>query len=274
LSAPDYRESEPSAALRDYVRCVWTFSGPASDAPQPIAPDGCCELIIHRGAPYCERGADGDFEQPDVLFAGQLTTPLTLIANDTPDVVGVRFEPWAARAFLGVSADRATDKRMALNMLHVDVADTLLRDVRAAPSLEGAAEIAEAYVEARVRGAPLDADVRAAVLAMMAERESHAPSGLSDRQWQRRFKAEVGVSVRQLQSVLRFRRVFDAIERPGPAGWVEAALTAGYFDQPQMARDFRRYLGVSSRQWAAQKIGLAKSLAMSQTYKTEDGAPR
>jgi transcriptional regulator GlxA family with amidase domain len=73
---------------------------------------------------------------------------------------------------------------------------------------------------------------------------------LSERQLQRRFKAHVGVSPRQLQSVLRFRRVFDAIERTGPPGWVEAALAAGYFDQRQMARDFRRYLGVSARQWA------------------------
>lgn len=71
--------------------------------------------------------------------------------------------------------------------------------------------------------------------------------------------------------MLRFRRVFDSIEGPGPPGWVEAALAAGYFDQPQMARDFRRFLGVSSRQWAAQRVGLAKALAASETYKKGDG---
>lgn len=253
---------------------MWTFEGPANDTPQPIAPDGCCELIVHRGAPYSERTDAGYRLQPSVLFAGQLTAPLTLLARDAVVVIGVRFEPWAARAFLGVSADRATDARLDLDELHRAPVTVLLRDVRNAPSLEAAAAIVEAYVAQRVRGVALNADVRAAVVAMQAAREPSAPGALSDRQWQRRFKAEVGVSERQLQSVLRFRRVFDVIEGPGPSGWVEAALAAGYFDQPQMARDFRRYLGVSSRQWAAQKLGLAKALTVSQTYKNEDGGTR
>ena len=271
MSTPDYRERTPVVALGDYVRCVWTFEGPASDTPQPIAPDGCCELIVHRGAPYAERTEDGYCTQADVLFAGQLTAPLTLLAPAPVGVIGIRFQPWAARAFLGVSADRATDKRLDLRDLHGAAVAALLRDVRGALSLEAAAEITEAYVAERVRDVELNADVRAAVEAMQEERTPSQPSDLSERQWQRRFKAEVGVSERQLQSVLRFRRVFDVIEGPGPPGWVEAALAAGYFDQPQMARDFRRYLGVSSRQWAAQKLGLAKALTVSQTYKNEDG---
>ncbi len=261
MSAPDYHERAPRAALADYVRCVWTFEGPANDTPQPIAPDGCCELIIHRGAPYSEQTADGYRAQPPVLFAGQLTAPLTLLAHEPVAVIGVRFQPWAARAFLGVNADRATDERLDLCEFHGEAAGALLRDARTGSSLAAAAEIAEAYVETRVRGVALDMNVRVSVEAMQNEREPMQPAGLSARQWQRRFKAEVGVSERQLQSVLRFRRVFDVIEAPGPAGWVEAALAAGYFDQPQMARDFRRYLGVSSRKWAAQKLGLAKALA-------------
>lgn len=271
MSAPVYRERAPVGALSDYVRCVWTFEGPASDTTQPIAPDGCCELIVHRGAPYSECTDEGYRVQPPVLFAGQLTAPLTLLAREAVAVIGVRFEPWAAHAFLGVNADRATDQRLDLNALHGAPVSALLREVRAAPSLEAAAKITEAYVAERVRDVALNADVRAAVEAMQEEREPSQSRDLSERQWQRRFKSEVGVSERQLQSVLRFRRVFDVIEGPGPTGWVEAALAAGYFDQPQMPRDFRRYLGVSSRQWAAQKLGLAKALTVSQTYKNGDG---
>lgn len=271
MSAPNYRERAPVAALGDYVRCVWTFEGPASDTPQPIAPDGCCELIVHRGAPYSERTQEGYRAQAPVLFVGQLTAPLTLLAHEPVAVIGVRFQPWAARAFLGVNADRATDRRLDLAALHGAPVTALLRDVRAAPCLEAAAKVTEAYVAQRLRGVALNADVRASVEAMQDERAPSQPSDLSERQWQRRFKAEVGVSERQLHSVLRFRRVFDVIEGPGPLGWVEAALAAGYFDQPQMARDFRRYLGVSSRHWAAQKLGLAKALTVSQSYKNEDG---
>ncbi len=272
MSAPDYCEIAPRASLADFVRCVWTFRAPADNAPQPIAPDGCCELIIHRGAPYLERGVDGDVEQAAIIFAGQLTAPLTLVAAPDVDVIGVRFQPWAARAFLGRVADSATDKRIDLVSAHGATASEVLGAVRRAASTEVGVALAQDYVAACVAERSLDAEVRAAVLALMANDAAPTPSDVSKRQWQRRFKAEVGVSPRQLQSVLRFRRVFDEIEKPGPVGWVEAALAAGYFDQPHMARDFRRFLGVSSRQWAAQKFGLAKALAAPETYKKPGGA--
>jgi AraC-like DNA-binding protein len=237
---------------------VWTFAAPADDAPQPIAPDGRCELIVQRGAPY--REVESGALQPGALFAGQLTQPLTLLATGKVAVVGVRLRPEAARAFLGCVADETTDKRVALAALHGAAADALVADMLAAESLRTAADVAEDYVVARVRGARIDAHVRVMVEALLANEDAPAPAELSERQFQRRFKAHVGVSPRQLQSVLRFRRVFDAIERTGPPGWVEAALAAGYFDQPQMARDFRRYLGVSARQWAQQRGGLARAL--------------
>jgi crotonobetainyl-CoA:carnitine CoA-transferase CaiB-like acyl-CoA transferase len=252
---PVYREFAPRPVLRDFVHCVWTFKAPLDEAPQPIAPDGRCELIVQCGAPY--REGDGTL-QPRVLFAGQVTQPLTLFATGPVAVVGVRFRPEAARAFLGRRADTVTDQRVALSDLRV----------AAGADLDAVAELAQDVVETRVRTRAVDTSVAAAVAYMMRGEASGPPDGLSERQWQRRFKGEVGVSPRQFQSVLRFRRVFDEIDKPGPPGWVEAALAAGYFDQPQMARDFRRFLGMSSRQWAAQRVGLAKALTVApETYK-------
>jgi hypothetical protein len=258
---PSYQETPPRASLRDFVHCVWTFSAPADDSLQPIAPDGRCELILQCGAPY--REGDGAL-QPAILFAGQITQPLTLQATGPVAVVGIRFRPETTRAFAGCAVDKTTDKRIALSALHGDAANELTLS----GNLADVAERAQDYVEARVSGCRIDAHVRAAVEALRAGEEPVFPDDVSERQWQRRFKAEVGVSPRQLQSVLRFRRVFDEIDKPGPPGWVEAALAAGYFDQPQMARDFRRFLGMSSRQWAAQRVGLAKALATApETYK-------
>jgi hypothetical protein len=258
---PVYREFAPREPLRDFVDCIWTFEAPFDDAPQPIAPDGRCELIIQCASLY--REGDGT-RQPPVLFAGQITEPLTLQATGPVAVVGVRLRPEAPRAFLGCAADRVTDRRVALSELHGSDADLIL----ISDNLNAVAEAAQDYVEARVRNAAIDASVRAAVAAILEGKAPLAPKGVSERQWQRRFKAEVGVSPRQFQSVVRFRRVFDEIDKLGPPGWVEAALAAGYFDQPQMARDFRRFLGVSSRQWAAQRVGLAKALTSApETYK-------
>lgn len=265
MSAGVYREYAPSVELAPFVHCVWAFTGPADDTPQHIAPDGRPELIVHAGVPYMERRPSGDVLQPRVLFAGQITEPLTLIAAGEVAVIGVRFHAHAARAFIGEDASVATDKRIDLGQHHVE-ARLAQRVAQCAPDRRTA--LVEDYVASRLKGAELNADVAAVVEAMFAGHDAVRPAHVGERQWQRCFKAEVGVSPRMLQTVLRFRRVFDAIERPETAGWIEAALVAGYFDQPQMARDFRRFLGCTAREWAARADGLAKALAASESYKT------
>lgn len=270
MSGASYRERAPRASLREHVRCVWTFEAPGDEAAQHIAPDGRPELIAHCAAPCFERSGGQHVEQSSVLFAGQLTQPLVLTARRRIACVGVRLEAWACRALLGIPADRATDRRLDLTALHGLDAAKLARQALDIGEPERVAVLAEDYVERRLRAGRIDGDVREAAAALFAGGEAPAPARLSERQWQRRFKAEVGVSPRMLQAILRFRRVFDAIETPERPGWVEAALSAGYFDQPQMARDFRRFLGCTARDWAAQRWGLAKALTQARVGNVQE----
>lgn len=274
MEAPTYVEFAPRPALRDFVHCLWMFSATEDFAHQPIAPDGRPELIVHMRAAYDEVNDGVAAAQAPVIFAGQLTKPLTLAARADVLVFGVRFRPDGARGFLGFDVDAATDNRVDLAAEHgADAIAALRRALWKEARVEAQLALIEDYVEARIAASrrSIDRLVRAVVTRLLAGEEPEPMTEISERQLQRRFKAEVGVSPRALQNVLRFRRVFDEIERQGPPGWVEAALAAGYFDQPQMARDFRRYLGMSSRQWAQQKVGLATMLAASETYKKARG---
>ena len=87
-----------------------------------------------------------------------------------------------------------------------------------------------------------------------------ALAGLSPRALRRRFLGVVGVSPLMLDSIVRFRSVFEALQEPGVVSWTDAAQAAGYFDHPQMARDFRRFLGCTPSQFLAAERGLATSL--------------
>eukprot|EP01030_Chromulinospumella_sphaerica_P019228 gene19228-19112_t len=75
-----------------------------------------------------------------------------------------------------------------------------------------------------------------------------------------RFARIVGVPPRMLAAILRFRGVFEALSESGVTSWTDAAQAAGYFDHPQLARDFRRFVGCTPSQFLAQQAGLAASL--------------
>lgn len=116
-------------------------------------------------------------------------------------------------------------------------------------------------------GWAVDAAIGAEVEAIAADRPAAVRTPAEQRAVQRRFLDRVGVSPRALRSITRFRRVFDHVTTGDPdAGWLEAGLEAGYFDQPQMARDFRRFLGCTATQWARDQVELARAIA-SETYK-------
>jgi transcriptional regulator GlxA family with amidase domain len=85
-------------------------------------------------------------------------------------------------------------------------------------------------------------------------------STLGRRQFERRFRDAVGLSPRLFANVLRLRSVFDALEANPGAGWTDAALAAGYFDQSHLIRDFRRFVGCTPEQFVASAQGLEKAL--------------
>jgi len=67
--------------------------------------------------------------------------------------------------------------------------------------------------------------------------------GLSTRQLQRRFKAEVGIGPKLLARIQRFQRIFWALE--SSPEWVQVALQCGYYDQAHLIRDFRDFSGAA-----------------------------
>ena len=251
-----YEEFAPPEALRPFVRLLWTYAAPApTGGVQRIAPDGCPELVIDLAAPYEEEGEDGVFRpQPSVIFAGQLTRPMAIRPVGAVEIVAAKFEPDGAREFLGRPLIEATDQRL----------DLVARlDGFTAPPGDPAGQAATlgAWLENQ-RGASdwrIDPAVRAQVAAAESDLEGPPLSPAERRALQRRFRDRVGVAPRTLRSVFRFRRIFDHAmgEEADAASWLEAGLAAGYFDQPQMARDFRRFLGCTATTWARDQAELA-----------------
>ena len=260
-----YAEHAPADALAPILHCVWTFEDDAGGAePQRIVSDGRCELVVHFGAPYREIGASSP--QARVIFAGQLTRPLWLEATGPAGVIGARFHPAAARRFLGLPMDRATDVRMALVQLWPEATAALERAVLEAPTLAARVETVVRFVAERTDGTRGDESVECCVASMQREPDAAGveaiarAAGIGRRQLERRFRDHVGVSPGTLADIFRFRRVFDALERDSTRPWTDAALAAGYFDQSHLIRDFHRFVGCTPGEFVAARPSLASAL--------------
>jgi len=166
----------------------------------------------------------------------------------------MRFEPDGAACWFGAALSGATDRR-------VDVSSRLLVDP--AVSLEDCLSLVQQHVADTLENAgwPLDRAVRDEVRRLEAGRPASSRDPAERRRLQRLFLRHVGVSPQALQSVFRFRKVFDRASEPDAGDWLAIALDAGYFDQPQMARDFRRFLGCTATDWAREQVGIGRAIA-------------
>ena len=268
-----YVEFQPRPDLAHIVKCVWSYEaapGEAIGRPDRIVPDGNPELVIHYGDPFAEYSPVGaKAAQPRAFIMGQMTRPLALDANKgTAGVLGVRFHAHGSRALIGAPMGEFTDRRLMLADLVGSEAADLVDTVAAAPDPRARADVLENFVAAHRRQSLRDQDPAVATwVARIARAQGRvelggiaADAGMSLRQFERRFRAQVGIPPRLYANVVRFRTVFDMLTAGVRPDWALLAQGAGYFDQSHMIRDFQRFLGCSPGQFMAELRGLSAVL--------------
>jgi AraC-like DNA-binding protein len=265
--ALQYREISPPGILADFVRCVWRLHGvPTGGSAEPIIPDGCAEIVVNVGDPFIRHTSGGaSHRQPARLVAGQITRALTLEPSGRIDIWGIRFHPWCAASFLGVSASELRDHVLSLD----DVA----------PSLDCAfAAVADQRTEAAAERSIVDVLTRRAVavprpepcvpkLVAFASESSETISvgrlareaGVSARRIQMLFRDQVGLSPKQLLRVTRFQRALRLARTRPTLTWGHIAQLAGFYDQAHLIHDSNDIAGCTPRELVGRDAALTEA---------------
>ena len=253
-----YRERRPAPALRPYVECVWTISGPRKSSPRSperVVPDGCPELIVHLGDPFA-RSIEGRWVvQPRAFLAGTLSRPWVLRAGRRVDTVGIRFRAGQTTGVLPVSLAGTSDRELALApIVGRAAAEALVRSLRSARTGARRVAAADRWLAARLAEAPPRRRSSARAVALIREGGGQAriedvalALGWSRRRMERAFARDLGISPKVYARIVRLNAVLatlDDAERPRA---VDLALEAGYFDQAHLLRDFRILAGRTPR---------------------------
>lgn len=246
------REIPPPAALAPYVECFWTRGAPdnaSGGQPHRVLPDGCLDIIVSA------RGA---------VVVGAMTRPLLIPSREAASLVGVRFLPGMATAFLHLPAAEVTDGNAPLEAVWRDggqVSDYVGSALDSPLAVSRLADVLMARLE---RTRPIPTDVQAAVGRIVArggrsEVSSVASSlGVSRQHLARRFADYVGVTPKTLSRVMRLREAIRAA-RADRINWAAVAADLGYSDQSHLVAEFRSLTGLTPSRWAASHLSGSKS---------------
>ncbi len=238
-----FEELPVAPALRDSFACVWIHRMPAAAAPPVIvAPDATIDLQWIGGA---------------FRIAGPDKVPKTEIIPSATSVIGFRFRPGAAAAFLGVPASGIADQRLMLDDLWGSRAHDLARDIR---TEVGDAGLLASLQDVLARCAPQPPTADRVMPTAFALIESGPPPGIalvpwlgralamSERTLRRRFDEAFGYGPKTLDRILRYQRFLKLRRQDEGSSTAALAAEAGYADQAHLVRESRRLTGATPRQ--------------------------
>lgn len=236
-----YREWAPHAALREHIRCVWVNDLSQSQREWlRVVPDGCAD-IIWSGSSFMVAGPDSQ-SILDRLPRGAL-------------VVGIRFQPGTASAWLGVPLGEIVDCRVPLAEFWRYETDRLLDEVARHRSATGVAVALETLLLNKLACVG-PADRQIAFLRRAAGDNCHpagvpvddlaAHIGLSERTLRRRCVDAFGYGFKTLDRVFRFQRFMKLAAHSSEGSLADLAARSGYADQAHMTREVHRMSSISA----------------------------
>lgn len=240
MSDVHYREHAPPPDLADRVECVWTLRSAgrlAAPVLNRVLPDGCADVIFDPGEP--------------ARVVGAMLRPAPVWMAGTVDLLGVRFRPGGAAAFLPLPLAEITDAVVPLADVWGGQAGELEGRVFDAAGPERVGVVVDALRRRGAAGrAPHPAVARASALIArshggVAVQALAADTGIGRRHLERLFAEQVGLTPKAAARVARFRRLCDVLRARPEAGWSRLALECGYHDQAHMIREFRGFAGLT-----------------------------
>ncbi len=234
-----YREWPVSGPASVYLACTWMHALPPVAAPAlQVVPDGCIDVIWT---------GDG------LRVAGPDTRPIVETLPPGTLIVGMRFLPGAAPAWLGVPASEIVNGRLPLENFWGRDARRLAEQLGEADNaIEASRRMLSALLSRRPTGTLMDPAAPAILSALSRDDDAalRLPAlaeklGLAERTMRRRCETAFGYGPKTLSRILRFQRFLRLVHRASEPRLAELAVTCGFADQAHLTREVGRLGGLT-----------------------------
>lgn len=244
----------PHPALRGLVRSFGERRGvlgtkvltwPLTARPHQI-------IDVYLGDPFRVRIEGGTVEtSPETVVVGpQGSRRIHMHLSGEIHVFNILLQPAALNRLIGIDMTSLTVGTAAHDVLGRRA--TGLDDaVRSSPDFASRVAAAERWFGSLLEGSSTEDGIDLGSRLLLA-RGGHVridslveQSGLSARQFQRRFTTEVGLSPKHYARTIRFDRALAAHRQHPTRTWTEILHEAGYFDQAHFVRECHALVGAA-----------------------------
>lgn len=246
----------PDPALRDCVRYYYQVGerlGPRSDV-QPVPARSPQAIEFTFGTPYTVHRLDRGTAEPAhaiALVGAQTFRRVDLVMRGHVDAFTIVFQPGGLFGGFRVPADVLTNDHFEGESVLGRRLGELQRRLGDVSSFEDRVRVANVYLRRHRPAAEAVSPIAAAAGEMVARSGCVRVSdcaravGLGLRQFERRFRHEVGITPKLYARIARFEAALRCKAAAPDTPWTMIAHDLAYHDQMHMVHDFNRLSGDS-----------------------------
>lgn len=271
LCDKSYVEIEPCEALKPYVRCFWGSAKPYLEEPEEepanslMVPDTCMDIIFRIN--FTDNTLNGS-------FCGINDLPLisdkhSVAERAEKSVFGIRFYAWSAVLFSDESMKNVKNGFYDAGQHFSYIKKELEKKLFDVVSLTDRVRITQELLLCRLKEKHYNSVVLEAVGEILKKRgnlktlELCREMHVSERQMERVFKEYMGISPKQLSSLVRYQYLWKDICTNPKFQILDGVYRYGYTDQAHLLHDFKRFHAMNltqAKEYAVQSVGFLQEI--------------
>ncbi|WP_298735306.1 helix-turn-helix domain-containing protein [uncultured Chitinophaga sp.] len=224
-----------------------------------LSPDGHAGIVCCYREPFAK---SDEALLPRSFVYGQISRFHDLLSGVHTGMLVVVLQPYTLHLLTGIPAQELTDQLISMPLIFgpawQDLEDSLIRAADHHVRLK--LVIHFLIQQLQQRHAHADNMIRQALPLIYQSKGwmqiTSLCTGLhiSERQLERKFREQIGLSPKQFLRTIRFRQLLKALQqRPSPA-LTQLAFDAGYYDQPHFNREFRMLAGITPKAYQSARL--------------------
>lgn len=247
LANQSYMEYQPCRQLLPYVACYWV-SDPQKSLNNGrkvyVVPDSCIDIIVRFN--YTRQKMSGYLcGMHDQTFV----TEERWQEGAAPSFA-VRFHFWGAHLFLPLNYHEIHNKNIPLEVLGREWSHLFERFLEEI-SLTGRIRLMEDFLLKKLGQVRINDNLFNSVEYMLKHpgrstvKEICAASCISQRQMERLYQQQVGLSIKRISSIVRYQNVWHDMNYLRQFDIHDAVHRYGYTDQAHLLKEFKRFHGLT-----------------------------
>jgi AraC-like DNA-binding protein len=267
-----FRHIEPHSLLKNYIEKMWIFKSTGKmsvDDMKLVVPNGNIKLTVsHQNGIVAElNGRTFYSKEHDITLTGLINVPVILDVDKdgATETIGIEFNPKGAYRFFNISFIDIQNQIYSISDVLGNTGKQLLEQINDATSVQQKLFLLQRFLLKQLLSHQEDLIFDYCIESITSSKgkitikELEKETGYSSRWLNMKFNDKLGVSPKNLSSVIRFKQYYQAFINGNEESFFRNDFYLLYYDQSHFIKDFKRFTGLPPTKFEKQINDFGKS---------------